>query len=487
MRRVDTAAGFADALAAARREATNAFGRGDVLLERYVGAPRHIEVQVLADALGNCVHLFERECSIQRRHQKIVEEAPSPGIDAAMRDRLGSAAVQVAKAAGYVGAGTVEFLVEGDHFYFLEMNTRLQVEHPVTEEITGLDLVALQIAVARGEALPFAQSDLSFAGHSIEVRLYAEDPLRDWMPAAGTLLRLDIPEGVGIRVDSGYRTGDAVPPNYDSMVAKIIATGPDRATAMRRLAAVLQRSWAPGIVNNLPLLRQISRHPLWESGALDTHFLARAELPQPPPLNLVQGAIAATVLGWSERRDAYPAPTGWRLYGRAEQTDSWRCGDQVAKVTWSGDHTGLSIVVQIGEESAQHKAVFRGRAGDALELEVDGIVATWRVAQDGDRIYVHTGLGEAFVQLEPRFPLPAGAAEEPGAAVAPTVGTVMAVHVSVGDEVEAGQRLVAIEAMKMEHAVLAGEAGTVAEVRVEAGDTVDEGDLLVRIEPVDQD
>ena len=485
MRRVADPESFDEALESARREATNAFGRGDVLLERYVAAPRHIEVQILADSHGNCVHLFERECSIQRRHQKIVEEAPSPGVSPALREQLGAAAVKVSKAAGYVGAGTVEFLVEGEQFYFLEMNTRLQVEHPVTEEITGVDLVALQIAVARGEALPFSQADLVMSGHSIEVRLYAEDPLRDWMPASGTLLRLEVPQSAGIRVDAGYRGGDTVPPNYDSMLAKIIATGPDRATAMQRLSAALLASWAPGIVNNLPLLRQISVHPLWESADLDTHFLARAGLPLAPPLNLVQGAIAATVLGWSQRRSAYPAPTGWRLYGRAEQSDSWRCGDQLAVVTWSGDSAGLSISVEIGEERTDHNVLFRALSGDHLELEVDGIVGTWRVAQDGDRVYVHTGLGEAFVQLEPRFPLPAGAADEPGAAVAPTVGTVMAVHVAVGDVVEAGQRLIAIEAMKMEHAVLAGEAGTVAEVRVEVGDNVDEGALLVRIDPAE--
>jgi len=482
MRRVDRPEDFAAELASARREAVSAFGRGDVLLERYVASPRHIEVQVLADMHGNCVHLFERECSIQRRHQKIVEEAPSPGIDEAMRDRLGAAAVRVAKAAGYVGAGTVEFLVEGDAFYFLEMNTRLQVEHPVTEDITGHDLVALQISVADGHPLPFSQEDLFHDGHSVEVRLYAEDPMRDWMPAAGKLLRLDIPWGPGIRIEAGYRGGDSVPPNYDSMIAKIIATGPDRPAALARLRRVLQKSWVPGIVNNLPLLRQISEHPLWESAELDTHFLSRAGLPVAPPLNLVEGAIAATVLGWSERRDAFPAPTGWRLHGRAEQSDTWRCGDQLARVTWSGDASGLSLSVTIGEETTVHTAHFRGREGDALELELDGVVATWRVAQDGDRIYVHTGLGEAFVQLEPRFPLPSGLSDAPGAAVAPTVGTVTAVYVSVGDEVEAGARLVALEAMKMEHLVLAGESGTVAEVRVEPGMNVDDGALLVRIE-----
>jgi len=484
MRRVDSAVDFASALAAARREATSAFGRGDVLLERYVSSPRHIEVQILADAHGNCVHLFERECSIQRRHQKLVEEAPSPGVDAALRERLGRAAVGVAQAAGYVGAGTVEFLVEGDAFWFLEMNTRLQVEHPVTEEVTGLDLVALQIAIAQQEPLPFGQADLRLSGHSIEVRVYAEDPLRDWMPAAGTLLRVDIPQGAGIRVDAGYRGGDTVPSSYDAMLAKIIATGPDRAAATRRLASALRASWVPGIVNNLPLLRQIVGHPLWEDGDLDTHFLERAGLPEAPPLNLLHGAIAATVLGWSERRDHYPAPTGWRLHGRATQSDSWRCGDQLAHVTWSGgSEAGLAIAVQVGEERSEHQVIFRGRIGDRLEMEVDGIVAPWRVAVDGDRVYVHTGQAEAFVHLEPRFPLPIGASDAPGEAVAPTVGTVTAVYVTVGDEVEVGQRLAAIEAMKMEHSVVAGEAGVVVEVRVEPGDNVDDGAVLVRIEP----
>jgi len=485
MRRVGTEEDFPAALASARREAVSAFGRGDVLVERYVASPRHIEVQVLADAHGNCVHLFERECSIQRRHQKIVEEAPSPGVSPGLRERLGLAAVEVAKAAGYAGAGTVEFLVEGDSFWFLEMNTRLQVEHPVTEEVTGLDLVALQIAIAEGAPLPFGQSDLKLTGHSIEVRVYAEDPMRDWMPAAGTLLRVDIPTGEGIRLDVGYRGGDTVPSSYDAMLAKVIATGPDRVTATRRLSSVLRQTWMPGLVNNLPLLRQILSHNLWRSAELDTHFLERAGLPESPPLNLVEGAIAATVLGWCERRDRYPGPTGWRLYGHAKQSDRWRCGEQVADVTWSGGSDGLTLSVSVGESHSDHEVRVRSVCGDQLELELDGLVSLWRVARKGEQVYVHTGQGEAFVQLEPRFPLPTGAAEVPGAAVAPTVGTVTAVSVSVGDEVVVGQVLVCIEAMKMEHTVVAGEAGTVAEVRVSPGDAVDEGMLVVRIETVE--
>jgi acetyl/propionyl-CoA carboxylase alpha subunit len=483
MRRVDAEDAFAAALASARREAISAFGRGDVLIERYVSSPRHIEVQVLADAHGNCVHLFERECSIQRRHQKIVEEAPSPGVSSDLRALLGRAAVQVAQAAGYVGAGTVEFLVEGETFWFLEMNTRLQVEHPVTEEVTGLDLVALQIAIAEGAPLPFGQADLKLTGHSIEVRVYAEDPLRNWMPAAGTLLRVDIPAEEGIRVDAGYRGGDTVPSSYDAMLAKVIATGPDRKTASRRLSAVLRKTWMPGLVNNLPLLRQIVSHDLWHTADLDTHFLDRAGLPQSPPLNLVEGVVAATVLGWCERRDRYPGPTGWRLHGYAKQVDHWRCGEQVAEVTWSGGAEGLTLSIQVGASHTEHEVRVRSLDGDQLELEVDGLVSSWRVARHGEQVYVHTGQGEAFVQLEPRFPLPSGAADVPGAAVAPTVGTVTAVSVSVGDAVVVGQPLVAIEAMKMEHSVVAGEAGVVLEVRVSPGDAVDEGMLVVRIEP----
>ena len=285
-------------------------------------------------------------------------------------------------------------------------------------------------------------------------------------------------------------------PWYDSMVAKLIAWGEDRDQANRRLMRLVDRAWMPGVVNNLPLLRQVLAHPAWQEGALDTHFLERHGLPEPPPLNLIEGALAATALGWWQRREArtLPVPPGWRLHGSAEQTDVWRCGESVATATWWGDGAGgLRISVAIdGGEPVEHGVSVWGRDGDWLDLEVDGLRARWRVLHhpsrpgrtaldDGDTVYVHTGQGEAFVRLEPRFPAGSGADEEPGSAIAPTPGTVTAVHVAVGDVVDKGARLVTLEAMKMEHAVVAAQAGEVAEVRVQAGDTVDEGALLVRV------
>lgn len=503
MRRVDDATELADALNSARREAEAAFGDGTLILERYIERPRHIEVQVFGDTHGTVLHLGERECSIQRRHQKVVEEAPSPAVGPELRSQLGAAAVKVARAAGYVGAGTVEFLLAPDgSFFFLEMNTRLQVEHPVTEEVTGLDLVALQISVAEGRPLPLTQDEVRLEGSSIEVRVYAEDPLRDYLPGTGPVRRMELGAGPGLRVDAGYAAGTAVGPHYDSLLAKVIASGPDRATASRRLRRAIQRAWVPGVTTNLPLLREILAHPAWDAGDLDTGFLGRHGLPTPPPLNLDLGAIAATCLGAALRARTGPGhtPPGWRLYGSAEQEDTWRCGAEEARVVWTHQRDGaLALAVHRGEEATHHTARVLDLDGDALTLELDGVRATWRIAhlpaadrpsgpgpdavEDGDTLYVHTGQAEAFVQLAPRFPPPAAAEAEPGTCAAPTPGTVVGVHVAVGDRVEAGQRLVTLEAMKMEHAVTASEPGVVTELRVEPGEAVDEGMLLARIEP----
>lgn len=489
MRRVDEPAAFHAALDGARREALAAFGDAAVILERYVRRPRHIEVQILADRHGSVLWLGERECSIQRRHQKVVEEAPSPGVSAEMRARMGASAVTVARAVGYVGVGTVEFIVDADGAYhFLEMNTRLQVEHPVTELVTGLDLVELQLRVAEGEALPFGQDDVRLTGSAIEVRVYAEDPLRDYLPGTGTLRRAVFaePDAPGIRVDAGYAAGDTVSPYYDAMLAKVIAHGPDRATATRRLARAMGAAWVPGVVTNLPLLRQILAHPLWRDADLDTAFLERAGLPVAPPLNLERGALAALAAAWGARD---PAFAGWRMHGRASRRERFRCGDQAVEVVVTPTATGF--VAEIG--AARHTVDVLGREGDAVRVQVDGIAARWCVARipanpsaptpdgDGDLVYVHLGDGEAFVQLEPRFPVRAPAAQEPGTLLAPTPGRVAAVHAAVGDAVVAGQRLVTLEAMKMEHAVNAPHDGVVAELRVAVGQQVDEGVLLARI------
>jgi acetyl/propionyl-CoA carboxylase alpha subunit len=485
MRRVDAPGAFLEALASARREAESAFGSGEVLLERYVTRPRHVEVQVMADQHGNVLFLGERECSVQRRHQKIVEEAPSPAVDEALRQRMGEAAVKVARATGYVGAGTVEFILdESGAFYFLEMNTRLQVEHPVTEmvvgteQVTGLDLVALQLHVA-----------VVLRGHAIEVRVYAEDPLRGYLPATGVLQRVDLEPAEGLRYDVGFASGNEVSPYYDAMLAKIIAHGPDRQTATRRLLRATQRAWIPGVVTNLPLLRELLAHPMWQEADLDTAFLERAGLPTPPPLNLEQGVLGALALGALERGPGAPGAAGWRIFGRATQQDRFRSGSEEVTVRWTPTADGFVAELPWGTRTVR----LAGRQGDQITLSVDGLRSTWRVLRvsaspthtsldDGDLVYVHTGSGEAFVQLEPRFPAPAGAELEPGQCVAPTPGKVVGVHVAVGDTVRAGQRLITLEAMKMEHAVTAPTDGVVTALHVAVGEPVAEGATLARVE-----
>ena len=496
MRRVDEAGGLSEALASARREAAASFGDATVFLERYVARPRHIEVQVFADSHGTVVHLGERECSVQRRHQKIVEEAPSPVVDDALRQRLGDAAIAVARAGGYVGAGTAEFLVDGDRFYFLELNARLQVEHPVTEEVTGLDLVALQLAVAAGDPLPAALSEVQLSGHAIEVRVYAEDPMRGDLPSAGRLVRVDLGGGEGVRIDAGYVGGDSVGVSYDSMLGKIIARGATRAQALRRLRRAVDRAWVPGVVTNLPLLRQILAVEAFAAGDMDTHFLQTHGLPQAPPLNLERGALAATAFAHSLRAAAASVPVatlGLRLEGMAIESDAWACGSEQIRTWWRRDGSAPGgLQVRVGSEEAPWQQVDVGALeGDCLPLVVDGVHRVVRLARrdpvgpvvaDGEVIYLHFGDAEAMVSLVPRFAPPKTAADEPGSCSAPTPGTVVKVKVAAGDTVSKGQVLVVLEAMKMEHSVAASADGTVAAVLVGEGDTVDEGTLLVRLD-----
>ncbi len=491
MRRVDDPADLLDAVASARREAISSFANGRLLLERYVLRPRHIEVQVFADTFGNLIHLGERECSIQRRHQKVLEEAPSPAVDAALRAKLGEAAVRVARAVDYVGAGTVEFVMsqEGE-FFFLEMNTRLQVEHPVTELVTGLDLVAMQIAVAEGRPLPLSQDEVRLRGHAIEARVNAEDPNRDWMPGHGPLVRFELPSGGGVRVDSGYESGDVVGVHYDAMLAKVIAYGPDRLIANRRLRMALDASWAPGVVTNLPLLRDIVRDDAWIDGDLDTGFLPRRSLPRVPPANLERGALIAAVWAAAQRADVskdLSTPAAWRVWGSDEVVDRWAQGEAEVEVGVR-DCRGV-WEVRVGAESARRVRI-TDRVGDVMRVEIDGLFSTVRVAraagegqvEDGDILYVHLGDGESMVRLVPRFPAPAGLESEPGSCVAPTPGVVRVVHVSEGDQVAKGQLLVTLEAMKMEHHLRAPVDGVVSAVRCAAGAAVDGGALLVKIE-----
>ncbi len=486
MRRVDDLEALPEALASARREAESAFGDGRLLLERYVLRPRHIEVQILADAHGKVLHLGERECSVQRRHQKVLEEAPSPGVDADLREELGEAAVRVARAVSYVGAGTVEFVMgEDGSFCFLEMNTRLQVEHPVTEAVTGLDLVAAQLRIAEGRPLDEEQDDIGIFGHAIEARVCAEDPIRDWMPASGRLVRARWGEHEAVRVDSGFESGDEVPSHYDSMLAKVVAWGPDRAEANRRLRRALEGAWVPGLVTNLPLLRDVVAHPAWESAALHTGFFGEHGLPRAVPSNLARGAVVAAAWSAWQRRASQLGGT-FRLWGSATETDVYAYGSEQIEVRTTAVDDAFDVTTPGGTSRVK----LLGHEGDTVRLVIDGITRSVQVARahgtgplnDGDTLYIHLGDAEAAVTLVPRFPAPARADDTPGACVAPTPGVVRVVHVQEGAVVAAGAPLVTLEAMKVEHHLAAREAGTVTAVRCAVGDAVEAGTLLVRVE-----
>jgi len=485
MRRVHAAGELQAAVDSARREAGAAFGNDKLLLERLIERARHIEVQVFGDGAGQVVHLFERECSVQRRHQKVVEEAPSPGVDAALRQELGAAAVRIASAVNYAGAGTVEFLLNDDgSFYFLEMNTRLQVEHPVTELVTSTDLVAAQIAVAEGRGLPWQQDDIELMGHAIEVRVYAEDPMRDYMPGTGALTRFDLPADPGVRIDAGFESGNVLGPHYDAMLAKVIAWGGDRAEANRRLQRAVNQAWIPGVITNLPLLRQLCANPAWQQGQLHTGFL-NEHPPVAPPLNFNIGVLHAVALDWWSRRVNPPWGTqvaaGFRVEGNAADTDTWRCGTEEA-TSRATELDANRLSIEVDDSPAVVVQIFDVE-GDEVTLAIGSVRRTSRVVQTAETTYVHFGDGEAFVQRVPRFAPPAGAADEPGSCTAPTPGTVVAIKVAEGDSVTAGQTLIVLEAMKMEHQLTAPEDGVVASVRVEIGDAVDQGTLLLKIEP----
>lgn len=493
MRRVDAPDALVDALKDAATEAERSFGSGKLLLERLVVGARHVEVQLLADSHGNIVHLGERECSVQRRNQKVLEEAPCPAVDADLRAKLGGAAIAIAKAAGYVGAGTAEFLLAPDgSFTFLEVNARLQVEHPVTELVTGLDLVAMQLLVAEGAPLPFTQHDVQLRGHAIEARLIAEDPSRDYAPGVGQLHRVDIPTGEGVRLDLGVVSGDTITPHYDAMIGKLIAWGPDRATAGQRLARVVRGAWVPGVATNLPLLRDVLAHPLWLNGQLDTAFLARAGLPGPLPTHSRLGAVIATAYLAARLPVTWPsaAPLGFTLGEPDWQRERWTVGGETVEVGWRRADDALAVQVTESGISSEHLARVVGHEGDRLDVIVDQVRYAARAMaaperfgglDDGDTVYLHFGDGEAMLTLTPRLPAPAGVESVPGTLLAPTPGTVTAVLVAIGDAVRAGQPLVTLEAMKMAHTVSAPDDGVVSELRVVVGDAVEAGALLARV------
>ncbi|MFF0337630.1 acetyl/propionyl/methylcrotonyl-CoA carboxylase subunit alpha [Streptomyces fimicarius] len=475
MRLVRDAAVLADEIAAARREARASFGDDTLLVERWIDRPRHIEIQVLADAHGNVIHLGERECSLQRRHQKIIEEAPSVLLDAETRAAMGEAAVQAARSCGYVGAGTVEFIVPGNDpasYYFMEMNTRLQVEHPVTELITGLDLVEWQLRVASGERLPYAQQDITLTGWAIEARVCAEDPSRGFLPSGGTVLALREPQGGGVRTDSGLSEGVPVGSLYDPMLSKVIAYGPDRATALRKLRAALADTVILGVPTNAGFLRRLLAHPDVVSGDLDTGLVEReAEglVPDGVPDEVYAAAAAVRLDALAPRPDAggwtdpFSVPSGWRTGGvRAPLVFPLRvAGREPVTQNPPASATVTADRVTVEQDGA---VVHFHRSGDWLGRDGD----TWHV-QDHDPV-------EASLSGAGR-----GGADT---LAAPMPGTVTVVKVAVGDEVEAGQSLLVVEAMKMEHVIAAPHAGTVTELDVTAGATVAMDQILAVVVPV---
>ncbi|MFF0504072.1 acetyl-CoA carboxylase biotin carboxylase subunit [Streptomyces fimicarius] len=474
MRLVRDAAVLADEIAAARREARASFGDDTLLVERWIDRPRHIEIQVLADAHGNVIHLGERECSLQRRHQKIIEEAPSVLLDAETRAAMGEAAVQAARSCGYVGAGTVEFIVPGNDpasYYFMEMNTRLQVEHPVTELITGLDLVEWQLRVASGERLPYAQQDITLTGWAIEARVCAEDPSRGFLPSGGTVLALREPQGGGVRTDSGLSEGVPVGSLYDPMLSKVIAYGPDRATALRKLRAALADTVILGVPTNAGFLRRLLAHPDVVSGDLDTGLVEReAEdlVPDGVPDEVYAAGAAVRLDALAARPDAggwtdpFSVPSGWRTGGvRAPLLFPLRVSG-ADPVTYEAPPEAVVGPDRVTVEQNGTVVHFH-RSGDWLGRDGD----TWHV-QDHDPV-------EASLSGAGR-----GGADT---LAAPMPGTVTVVKVAVGDEVEAGQSLLVVEAMKMEHVIAAPHAGTVTELDVTAGATVAMDQILAVVAP----
>jgi 3-methylcrotonyl-CoA carboxylase alpha subunit len=493
MRIVGSAGEFARALDGARREAKSAFGDDAVLVERYLERPRHIEVQVFGDRHGNIVHLWERDCSIQRRHQKVVEEAPAPGLDTARAHAIAKAAVAAARAVGYVGAGTVEFLAEqdADGFFFMEMNTRLQVEHPVTEAVTGTDLVEWQLRVAAGQELPLKQEQIALSGHAIEVRLYAENPARGFLPATGTLHRLHLPAGDGVRVDTGVRQGDAVTPFYDPMIAKIIACGEDRDTARRRLAQALADTAVVGVATNLGFLARLAGDPDFAAGAVDTGFIERRrdallDPPGPVPGIVLAAATLDRLLPRPETApavDPWSAADGWRLnLAAAEQSFGLRCDGADYAVSASAAGRGWRLRLPDGE----HQASGDRLAEDIIAAVVDAARHSVRVIAQPGGLAVFAGGQSWIIEIVDPLAPPAGADLHAGRLTAPMPGRVVQLLVKTGDAVRQGQPMLVIEAMKMEHMIAAPRDGTVAAVHYAPGELVEEGaELIALAEPDD--
>ncbi|HSI56649.1 MAG TPA: biotin/lipoyl-containing protein, partial [Ideonella sp.] len=505
MRKVDRATDFEAALASCQREAAASFGNDHVLVERYVTRPRHIEIQVFGDSQGDCVYLFERDCSVQRRHQKVLEEAPAPGMSAERRAEMGAAAVAAAKAVGYVGAGTVEFIAEeindGDlRFYFMEMNTRLQVEHPVTEAITGFDLVEWQLRVAGGEPLPARQAELKIHGHAIEARICAENPDANFLPATGTLQVLRWPEHVSfrrnadaerfhdpapVRVDAGVREGDAISPYYDSMIAKLIVWGEDRAQALARLDSALRDTHIVGPHTNVAFLRRVVHSTAFSTADLDTALIERERAVlfdiAGLPLELAAAGVAAHALASEtalETPDPWSRRDGWRIHGGARRHFDLELGSTHHVATLARLHDG-ALLLGLGSQTWRFAA--RPLGAGRHEVRLDDQRFTITVHTVGERVAVFGATGSLELREIDPIAHAGDSAADAGRLTAPMPGKVIAFLAQAGDVVKKGQPLAVMEAMKMEHTISAPRDGTVAEVMYAIGDQVSEGGELLRL------
>ena len=502
MRAVDKPEDFDAALASCKREATNSFGDDAVLIEKYVQRPRHIEIQVFGDTQGHYVYLFERDCSVQRRHQKVLEEAPAPGMTAAMRQQMGEAAVAAARAVNYVGAGTVEFIVEQKpdgamSFFFMEMNTRLQVEHPVTEAITGLDLVEWQLRVASGEPLPLAQDRLRIVGHAIEARICAETPDNNFLPATGTLHVFGLPEcvtferggmapdfGAGVRLDAGVREGDAISPYYDSMVAKLIVHGRTREEALARMDTALAQTHIVGLQTNVQFLRYVVRSPSFAQARLDTGLIPReqAVLFKQEPVGLamaVAASVAQTLLNERacEGVDPFSRRDGWRAHGVNIRRFEFEFGDEPVKATLTYLHDG-SLHLTVGDTAG----MFTLSANDrGINIQYAGQRQTVNAYEYRDTSYIFTAQGATQIKAIDLLAHAGDNQSEGGRLTAPMPGKVVSFAVKPGDKVAKGQALAVMEAMKMEHTIAAPHDGAVSELLYAPGDQVVEGAELIRL------
>ena len=508
MRLVEKSEDFSASLESCKREAINSFGNDAVLIEKYVLRPRHIEIQVFGDTQGNCVYLFERDCSVQRRHQKVLEEAPAPGMTAALRQKMGEAAVAAAKAVNYVGAGTVEFIVEqpGGYdqpeamkFYFMEMNTRLQVEHPVTEAITGEDLVRWQLLVASGQPLPKAQSELHIQGHAIEARICAENPENNFLPATGHLAVYRKPECSSfeisdVRVDDGVREGDAISPFYDSMIAKLIVHGEDRAQALARLDAALAQTHIVGLTTNVQFLRQVVKSQAFSNALLDTALIEREREALFGKDFVGRDLAVAAAMAWqlqgeqaAQGADPFSRRDGWRMSGRYVRAFgfAYRGEDFTAGLAYGrGTQAAQTYQLGIGEGEGRSDAALQWRAlaDGRLELGLDGKRTVVVVHAQGDQLSIFTEAGSTQITVVDQLAHAGDTGHEGGRLTAPMPGKVVSFTVKAGDKVSKGQPLAVMEAMKMEHTIAAPGDGVVLELLYVPGDQVSEGAELLRIE-----